>query len=231
MLMLARISTINQDELSLADQEALYRRFTSENFDGEVKFILIRTQVSGEWLDREDLKEARMVIASGIVDLVIAEDLARIMRDVEAVKFCGFCVDLDTRLIAINDKVDTAREGWRDTAYMASWSHQKTNEHTSQRIKQRMGSRFDRDGGVFGCELFGYIKPPICRGDQDVQLDPAGTQVYDWWFQMLEDGATYAEVADRLNAQGTLTGPHCRVECWSPEMVHHSHVPVVALPP
>jgi len=227
-LLIARISTINQDELSLEDQLALYRLFLSEHYDGEIKFIVIKTQISGEWLDRVDLTEAKAWLASGTVDLVIVEDLSRIMRHVLAVQFCGFCKDFGTRLIAINDHVDTDHEGWDDTALMASWNHQKTNEHTSKRIKQRMGSRFERDGGVFGCELYGFIKPPNCRGDQDVQLDPEAKVVYDWWFQMLEDGATYAEVADRLNGQGIATGPHCRVDRWTPEMVSRiTHNPIL----
>ncbi|HEY7117184.1 MAG TPA: recombinase family protein, partial [Tepidisphaeraceae bacterium] len=228
VLAIARISTPNQDELSLADQEAMYRDFLRECYSGPTELRVIATQASGEWLDRPEIAEVKQLIATGAFDLVIAEDLGRIMRDLDAVKFCGFCEDHDTRLIAINDHVDTGREGWDDAALLASWGHKKTNEHTSRRIKQRLNSRFERDGGAFGCELFGYIKPPGCRGDQDVQKDPEATPIYDRWFRMLEDGATYAEVADWLNANGIPTGPHCRADKWTPETVSRiTHNPIL----
>ena len=43
--------------------------------------------------------------------------------------------------------------------------------------------------------------------------------MYDRWFQMLEEGASYAEVADRLNEMRVPTGRFCRGDRWDGKMV------------
>ncbi|HWB54340.1 MAG TPA: recombinase family protein [Tepidisphaeraceae bacterium] len=128
VLAICRIRTLNQDEQSLEDQEAMYRKWIAEHYGDKVEFQVIKTQGSGEWLDRDEIAEAKRRIETRTIDLVIAEDLGRVMRDLDAVKFCGFAEDFDTRVIAINDQVDTAEDGWDDRALMSAWSHAKNNE-------------------------------------------------------------------------------------------------------
>ncbi|HWB53923.1 MAG TPA: recombinase family protein [Tepidisphaeraceae bacterium] len=219
VLAICRISTLNQDEQSLEDQEAMYRKWIAGHYAGKVDFHVIKTQGSGEWLDRTEIAEAKTLIATRTIDLVIAEDLGRVMRDLDVVKFCGFAEDFDTRVIAINDYVDTAEQGWGDLALMSAWSHAKNNEHTSQRIKRSLGNRFSAEGKVFQCEIFGYIKPANCQSEGDVKIDLAATALYDKWFKMLEDGASFAEVADWLNSQSIPVGPYCRRSKWDGTMV------------
>jgi hypothetical protein len=69
-------------------------------------------------------------------DLVLMEDLGRMMRDVDAVKLCEFCKDHDTRLIAINDHVDTAQDNWEDMANRVdSWLPRKPGVNVLQPAK------------------------------------------------------------------------------------------------
>jgi len=44
---------------------------------------------------------------SGVLDLVLCEDMARVCRRNRAIYICELCEDHDTRLIAINDNLDT----------------------------------------------------------------------------------------------------------------------------
>ena len=54
VLGVARISTLNQDERSLDDQEALLRRWLATHYSGPFNLRMIATQGSGERLDREE---------------------------------------------------------------------------------------------------------------------------------------------------------------------------------
>src|SRR3954453_4280986 len=184
VLAIARISTDNQDQQSLADQEAMHRRWVRDHFAGPAEFKVFATRGSGEWLDRSELAEIQEHVESRQYDLVLMEDLGRYFRGFYAMDFCGTCVDAATRLFAINDFLDTAQPSWEDHALFASWRHKRYNDDSSRRTKQRLGNRFEHEGAVFPCEVFGYVKPPGCRSDKDVHKDPAATAIYDTWFSM-----------------------------------------------
>src|SRR5690348_2822902 len=81
VLSVARISTLNQDQQSLADQEALHRRWVTEHYDGKADFKVSATRGSGEWLDRQELTQIHDEVESRQYDLVLMEDLGRYMRD------------------------------------------------------------------------------------------------------------------------------------------------------
>ena len=84
---ISRISTANQDERSLDAQAELCKRFLDQRYKGPIEFHPIGSQGSGERLDRAELTQAEECIESGKYDLVIAEDLGRIMRRAHAVDF------------------------------------------------------------------------------------------------------------------------------------------------
>jgi hypothetical protein len=75
-----------------------------------------------------------------LVAAVIAEDLGRIMRRSRVVAFCESCEDHKTRVIAINDDLDTNRKKWRRNAFWAAMKHEESNEDTSDRLKLREGT-------------------------------------------------------------------------------------------
>lgn len=227
VVIVARISTINQDMLSLDDQIAKCKAYVEQFYDGPIQWIIIKSQGSGENLDRKELADLEEAIESGKVDLVISEDLARICRRRRAVDFCEICQDFNTRLIAINDGVDTAVEGWEDKAFISTWHHERSNRDTSQRIRRTLRNRF-MQGGVFQVPVYGYIKKPGAKSDSDVEKDPAAKEVYREWFRRLDDGASYSEVADWLQSMGIPVGPGCRSKVWTGKMVARiTHNPIL----
>src|ERR1700735_381522 len=85
VLIIARISTINQDARSLLAQIELCKKYIRDRYgDHPIEFIEIESQGSGERLDRAELGEAEARIEGGTIDVVIAEDLGRIMRRTRA---------------------------------------------------------------------------------------------------------------------------------------------------
>lgn len=218
VLGIARISTDHQNEMSLEDQKQLYRRWLKEHTPLPFDLHCIAGRGSGECLDRAESREAEAAVESREFDLVLAEDLGRIFRRMQAYIFCETCEDFETRLIAINDYVDTFREDWRLTAFFAAMRHEAYNRDTGKRIRRTLRNRFVQ-GGVFQCAIYGYIKPPGAICDDDVRKDPDAEPVYETWFCRLEAGDSFADVADWLNEEGIPMGPYCRSDRWTGPMV------------
>ncbi len=47
---------------------------------------------------------------------------------------------------------------------------------------------------------YGYVKPSGTKSDDEIVRDPDAVPVYEKWFQRLENGVSYSEVADGLNS-------------------------------
>ncbi|MBI1347832.1 hypothetical protein GC163_16270 [bacterium] len=224
VIIVARISTEHQDVRSLADQEAKCREYLSQSYRGPLEVRVIASQGSGEHLDRAELDDLEGCIEGEQYDLVLAEDLGRICRRQHAYELCE---DHCTGLIAINDRVDTTTDGWQDSAFIAAWHHERSNRDTAQRIRRSLNHRFDQCG-VVQFVLFGYIKPPGARNDRELQKDVRYQALIPDIFRRLEEGATYAEIADSLNAQHIPTGPCCRRNEWTDDMVRSwVHSPIL----
>ncbi|MFO0938372.1 MAG: recombinase family protein [Gemmataceae bacterium] len=218
VLGIARISTDKQDEKSLADQEALLRNWLIQNAGHKFELQMISGTGSGERLDREESSQATKAVESSRYDLVIMEDLGRASRRIHALLFCELCEDHRTRVIALNDSIDTSEENWRVMAGFASMRHEMYNKDTASRIKRTLKNRFVQ-GGVIGSLIYGYEKPPGTKSDSELKIIPEAKEVYDRIFRQLEDGATYIEVADKLNRASVQTGPYSRLKRWSAALV------------
>ena len=143
------------------------------------------------------------------------------MRRVHAVLFCEACEDVHTRLVAINDDIDTCKE-WRLHAFFAAMKHEQSNKDTSLRIKRTLQNRF-LQGEVVQCPIYGYIKRQGAKNDGHLQKDPAAEPVYREWFRKLDEGAMFADIADWLNASGIPVGPYCRADEWTVAMGRSHH--------
>ncbi|MEZ6190433.1 MAG: recombinase family protein [Phycisphaerales bacterium] len=227
VLIMTRISTEGQDEQSLDDQAALCRSYVKRHYNAPIKFDVIQHRESGERRQRKDLTRARQMIEAGDVDVIVTEDMARIMRHITgSMEFLDACQDHDTRLISINDQVDTATES-KLMSFFSSLRHEMYNADTSKRIKRSLDNRFTQ-GGTLSCQTYGYIKDTGAKTEDGLHKDPAAQAVYDHWFKMLEDGASYSEVADWLNDKHVPTGPISRRNTWDCKMVSRiTHNPIL----
>lgn len=205
VIIVARISTVHQDERSLDEQVALCKRYVSERFGGATKFREIASRVSGEKLDREELRELDELIDSREFDLVITEDLGRISRRIAAFQICEQCEDADTRLIAINDHVDTSDEAWRTHAFFGAMRHEQYNKDTGKRIRRSHRHRFGV-GTMIGHLLFCYERPADAKTIQDVKKRPEMVAIVEEMFRKLESGASFSEVADFFNERNIPKG-------------------------
>ncbi len=214
-----RISKETQDEMSLEDQEALYLEQLPDYFDGRYELEVMATQGSGEILERAEFIELSQKIDAGQYDFVICEDLGRIARRIQVMILCEAAEDSATRVIAINDRVDTLDEtGWRQNAFFATMRHESYNRDTSQRIRRSQRNRF-ANGGMVTQLLAGQIKPHPGASEAECYKDPTAEAVYDEWFDRLERGQTFRMIADWLNAIGFDTGPASKKASWDGTLV------------
>src|SRR5262249_59935588 len=95
-----------------------------------------------------------------------------------------------------------------------SFRHELANKDTSDRIIRSQRGRFEK-GGVVQCLPYGYVKPPGATSDADVSKDPDAVPVYEMIFRRLEEGASFCEVADVLNARGVPTGRWSQADHWT----------------
>ncbi len=149
---IARISgCVNQKELSLDDQVDHAKEVVAEMYDGPVEYRIISTKGKGERLDRPELAEIEQMLRTGELDLLVQEDVGRLVRGADAVRLWGLAVDHGTRCIAPNDCCDTADDNWEQDLLNASAEHVGHNAHTSKRIKQKKMNRFKKFGGADLC--------------------------------------------------------------------------------
>lgn len=101
----ARISGCqNQKELSLEDQVDHAKQVSAEHYPGgSFEFKVVATKGKGERLDRPELNEIEAMLRSGELDLLVVEDLGRLVRGAEAAWLCGIAVDHGVRVLAPND--------------------------------------------------------------------------------------------------------------------------------
>jgi hypothetical protein len=137
VLATCRISGDNQDVKALADQAAPYRRWLSDRIDLTYAMEVLAGRGSGECLDRTEFLLAIEKVESQQFDLVLTEDVGRICRRVHAHLFCETCEDSGTRLIAINDHVDTGRDDWRLCSFFAVMRHETYNKDESAHQQDR----------------------------------------------------------------------------------------------
>ncbi len=207
-----------QDIMSLADQEAMHRRWLSDHTSVPLAITVLAGSGSGECLERREYHQLNELVASNEFDLVLTEDLGRILRRIQAHMLCELCVDHHVRLIACNDHIDTLESGWEDRSIISAWHHERSNRDTSERIKRSHRNRFEQ-GRCLALPIYGYRKKPGGKTEDDLEKLPEAEPIYEEWFHRLDDGNSYSEVADWLNAIGVNPGPYVRNDKWDCPMV------------
>jgi site-specific DNA recombinase len=174
----ARISgCANQSELSLTDQEDHAKQVAAEFSEGPFEFRVVATIGKGERLDRPELELIEAELRKREADLLIMEDLGRLVRGPEAARLLGVAVDHGTRCISPNDCIDTAESTWEEDALSACRDHVGHNAHTSKRLKKKLMNRFRKFGGAPARPVAGYVVPPDAKTYTDWRKLDAATPV------------------------------------------------------
>jgi len=164
----ARYSTEEQHPSSIADQFAYCKEFLKANeiTDAEI-FDLSDAEMSGELVSRPGINRVRELIDERWPDLLLCEDSSRLFRHETA---CGelveTAVDLNVRVVAINDDLDTAEEDWDDRLHESARHHARSNKYTSRRIKRKLEGLW-RLNAAIGLLRPGYQRVPSVPATAD----------------------------------------------------------------
>jgi hypothetical protein len=220
VLIVARISgCASQKEMSLEDQVDHAKEEIAEIFDGDVNFEVVATKGKGERRDRPELKEIEYMLRSYRFDVMVMEDVGRLIRGTEAVDLWGIAVDHGTRCLAPNDCLDSHDENWEQDLIGACGEHVGHNAHTSKRLKHKLTNRFKKGQGAVALPIAGYVKPEGAENYDDWRIDEAATPTIRQALALLRDTLNYSTVADYLNDVGFALGPYTRSEKWDGRMV------------
>jgi site-specific DNA recombinase len=150
----------NQKELSLDDQVDHGKQVAPDLSDGPAEYLVIATKGKGKRLDRPELAEGERLLRSRRLELLVVEDLGRLVRGITAGSLCGIAVDHGTRVRAPNDFIDTDDETWEEDVIQACRDHVGHNSHKFKLLKHKLMNRFAKLGGATARQIFGYVKPP-----------------------------------------------------------------------
>jgi site-specific DNA recombinase len=227
VVVIGRISTVHQD---IENIEASYRysqEYLRQIYQGPVQIKLLGEQASGMLTDRATIREAEDLVAGGGVDLVIAEDLARIYRNPRhQYNFVQDCVDSGTRVICVGDNLDTADENWEITMGAAALRHGLHIPDTRRRVRRTATHSFHH-GGMVQKVRYGYRKltPQEAAlgqfGPKDLRVVrlPECTPLIQEMMQRVMRGERYTAIADWLNTEGIEPGPYVVGRRWTPRVV------------
>lgn len=216
----ARISGCqNQKELSLDDQEDHAKEEVASLYDGPIDYRTIATKGKGEQLDRPELREIEEMIRSRELDVLVMEDVGRLIRGTEAVRLWGIAVDHGTRCIAPNDCLDTSDETWEEDLISACRDHVGHNAHTSKRLKKKLMNRFKKYGGATPLPIAGYIKPDDAKTYDEWLKVESATETIVEGLRLLKATLNSSLVAEYFNRVQFPTGPYCREGRWTGAMV------------
>ncbi|MCE9556545.1 MAG: recombinase family protein [Planctomycetes bacterium] len=194
-------------------------QIVADLYDAPVDYQVIATTGKGERLDRPELTKVEDLLRSRKLDLLIAEDIGRIVRGTEASWLCGIAVDHGTRVIAPNDCIDTAEPSWEEDVISACRDHVGHNAHTSKRIKHKLMNRFKKFGGATARPIYGYVVPEEAKTYDQWKKDPSATDIFQEWFRELKEHRNCSRIAVWLNAREVPLGPYTRCGKWSGQMV------------
>lgn len=226
VLIVARISgCASQKEMSLEDQIDNAKEAVADIYSDDVEFTVISTKGKGEALNRPELERIEAAYRSREYDLAVLDELSRLIRGGEAVRFLGIGVDYGTRSICLQDGVDTADGTWEEDALDASSENVAGQNRTSRRLKTKLMNRFRKHGGAPGRPIAGYIVPKGAKTYDDWRKDETATPIIAEAVERLlnrpdrRKKPNCSAIAAYFNQIGFPVGPYARRKTWNGPMV------------
>lgn len=162
----ARYSSDNQNESSISDQQRECRnRAASNSHSIASDFEFSDSAVSGTVRDRDGLNALIAAVRKGHVSVVYFHSLSRLARDsvFTLTLISEFVHERSTRVISINDNVDTIQGNWELVTALFAIQHAQYSKELSQNVRrgQKGNISAGRSGGDY---CWGYTSVPSADG-------------------------------------------------------------------
>ncbi|MCC7423928.1 MAG: recombinase family protein [Planctomycetaceae bacterium] len=225
VLVIGRISTVHQHIENIDASYRYVETYLRQHYAGPLDLRHLGEQASGMLTDRATVREAEDLIATGLWDLVIAEDLSRIFRNPRhQFRFVQDAVDAETRVICIADNLDSADENWEIMMGAAALRHGTAIPDIRRRVRRTATHSFHGGGMVLKIR-FGYRKLSIEEARSGL-FGPTGLRIARRTectpiLRQMKDrvlaGQHYEAVADWLRQDGIEVPPYARM--WTARLV------------
>ncbi len=227
VLMIGRISTLGQAETNIDASYEYVQEYLNRLYSGRPNIKRLGERASGMLVDRPTIRKAEELIASGQVDLVLAEDLSRIYRNPRhQYDFVQNAVDAQTRVICPGDNLDTSDDNWEVAMGTATLRHGLHIPDTRRRVRRTAIHSF-HGGGMVQKVKFGYRKLTVEQAASG-EYGPAGlrlaklpehTPIIREMKDRLLRGDSYEEIAGWLTIEDIEPGPYVTSGRWSARLV------------
>jgi DNA invertase Pin-like site-specific DNA recombinase/transposase-like protein len=207
-----RLSGDLKDESdTLANQELLLRKYVYDKADMKMVRVFSDEGFTGTNFDRPGFEALLEAIRRGEINCIIVKDLSRFGRDyIDAGDYIETVFpNLGVRFIAVNDSFDSDDPRcWEDGVSIALKNI--INAAYAKDISVKMRTAFDakrRKGDYTGSlPPFGYRRSP--DNSQQLIIDEYAADAVRNIFKWRIEGATYKEIAKRLDNEGVPSPYH-----------------------
>ncbi len=194
-----RVSTDEQatEGLSLQAQESRLRAYCDAQ-EWTLEAVFSDAGVSASTLDRSGLQQALTAVEEGRGDVLLALKLDRLTRSVVGLyELIERCDKAGVRLAAVQDALDTGTANGRMVtsilAVLAQWEREIVSERTAEALAQKK-----RNGEHVGAVPYGFRRSRTGA----LEIAPDEIKVVTRIKRMRRRGASYREIAVKLNAEG-----------------------------
>lgn len=204
----ARYSSELQRAASIEDQERRCAEYVEHDgglVPGHLAFSDAAT--SGASLQRAGFERMMAAIRRGEVDVVVTEDVSRISRDLaDSAAVLRELEYLGVTLVSISDGINTSDTGAKVAFTFRSLMGELYLEQLADKTRRGLEGRA-RAGMATGGLPLGYRSEPEHDADgrvtgHRVVVDSAASAVVNRIYGLYADGASYAGIARRFNAEG-----------------------------
>jgi DNA invertase Pin-like site-specific DNA recombinase len=198
-----RVSTQGQveDGCSLVLQQEKVEQYCRLN-DLELLTIMQDAGKSGTRMDREGLERVKRLVEDGKVAHVVIYKLDRMARNLRgAIEFSDFLQQHDCQLHSVSEKIDTSSPAGR--LFFAIMGAMGAFEVEQLRLRTKQALQGKKDRG----EVYNHVAYGLCLSDDGKHLvvNPDEQKVIRRIRKFHKDGASFNEIARRLNTLGHLT--------------------------
>nr|WP_317854840.1 recombinase family protein [Chakrabartyella piscis] len=200
---LSRDDELQGESNSITNQKEYLEAFAKNNGFARIKHFS-DDGYSGVDFNRPGFKAMIEEVEKGNVAEIITKDLSRFGRNYLKV---GFYTEImfpekDVRFIAINNGVDSSKQGENDFTPFLNIMNEWYSKDTSNKIRAVFKARMKEGKRCSGAIPYGFYRKPDDKNTLYVDEEPA--KVVKQIFQMIIDGYGVSHIADTLTEQKVL---------------------------
>ncbi|MQW94112.1 recombinase family protein [Sinorhizobium fredii] len=206
----SRFSTDLQNEKSIADQEALIRRYAQQHDYEIIKLYSDAAQSGASTLNRDGLLDLLEDAKDGKFDAVIVEELDRLSRDMEDL------AGIHKRLSFKNIEIIAIHEGVASTVTVGlrGLVGQLFREDNARKVRRGLQGKV-RAGLSAGGKAYGYRPDPLNKGKLIIVKEEA--DIVRRIFEEFAEGSSPRAIAHRLAAENVPPPRGC---VWSGNAIY-----------